>query len=76
MNLIVKDSKHRHGNCVPFILTNTKTGAIVYKGSLKEVAEKLKITSSHATTLHQGKKVYKEKYTIARMGFNQTINLS
>mgnify|MGYP006883182516 CR=1 FL=1 len=63
----------RHGNCVPFILTNTKTGAITYKGSLKEIAHKLKITQAHASVIGQKGTKFKQKYTITRVPFAPTL---
>jgi hypothetical protein len=71
-----KKKAYRHGNCVPFILTNVKTGTIVYKASLLEIADRLKITPQHASTIGQSGKPYKNKFTIQRMGFNTLINLS
>lgn len=75
----VKDRKYRHGNCVPFIITNVKTGTITYKGSLKEVAHKLKITTANASDIHRrDRKVSKGKsiYTITRLGFDTMVNFN
>ena len=69
----------RHGNCVPFILTNTKTGAITFKGSLTELADKLKISIQLASYHHRYDKTLtkgKSVYTITRMGYDTTIHLS
>lgn len=70
--------KHRHGNCVPFLITNVQTGTMTFKGSLNEVADKLKISQSMASYYHsKGSKVTKGKslYTITRMGFDTSITL-
>lgn len=65
----------RHGNCVPFVVLNQKTGTMLYKGSLKEIAKKLKISEGYASNLHTAKKAYRKIYQIQRMGYAQTITL-
>ena len=65
----IKDTKHRHGNCVPFTLVNGKTGTLLFKGSLNEVAKQLKITAGYASVLHISGKPYKKVYYIQRVGF-------
>lgn len=76
MNILVTDNKKRHGNCVPFILINDKTKTITYKGSLKEIAGKLKISQGQASMLHRNKRKHKKgaaTYTIKRVGFSQQV---
>lgn len=74
MNITIKDMKHRHGNCVPFVLVNQKRKHIVYKGSLKEVAKTLKISISYASKLHRFNLSYKDTYRIKRVGFAESVN--
>lgn len=71
--ITIKDTKKRHGNCVPFILINNKTGDVTYKGSLKEIAGKLKISPQSASSYHQRNIKVKGKYTIKRIAFSDRV---
>lgn len=78
MAVLERDSKYRHGNCVPFIVTNVKTGTINFKGSLKEVAKHLKISAGRASMAHRNDRSVtkgRSKYKITRLGFDTTIHL-
>lgn len=74
-NLKLKDNNYRHGNCVPFILINEKTKTVTYKGSLKEIANKLKITPQYASCIGQKNTLFKGKYRIKRVAFSTLMEV-
>lgn len=73
MTIKITDSKKRHGNCVPFVVQNTKTGVIFYSGSLNEVSAKLKISAEILSDAHRHNRVVKNKYIVKRLGFSSNI---
>lgn len=76
MNIKVSDSKKRHGNCVPCVIINVKTGTIFYRGSLSEGAKKLKTSGAQMYYYHKSGKLFKSKYKIKKLGFSNELNLS